>query len=81
VLRLPLRTYKQLFYYSRPDTTHKQLRAAEWGKLYSHWRFVHSLFVYIGVRGEVFSFCCVCVVCWRGEARSRAVARLVGQPS
>ena len=65
MLRLPLRTYMQLFHYSRPDTRNKQLREEEWGKLYSETRFLHSLFVFIGVRGEAF---CVCVKCWRGLA-------------
>ena len=57
VLRLPLRAYKQLFYYSRADTYHKQLRAPEWGKLYSQTRFLHALFVYLGVS------CCCCFLC------------------
>ena len=48
LLRAPTRVYKALFEYSRPDTTHKTIRAAEWAHLRSEWRFVHSIFVYVG---------------------------------
>jgi hypothetical protein len=48
LLRLPRRTYKHLFHYSRPDTCHKICRNPEWQHLRSEWRYVHSLFVYIG---------------------------------
>lgn len=41
IWRLPLRVYKQCFHYTRPDTIHKVIRAPEWHKLSSEWRYVH----------------------------------------
>ncbi|GBF91007.1 hypothetical protein Rsub_03862 [Raphidocelis subcapitata] len=48
LLALPRRFYMQLFHYSRPDTHHKVMRAAEWQHIHSEWRYLHSLFVYVG---------------------------------
>lgn len=41
VLRLPKRTWKQMFHYTRPDTNHKTIRQPEWDHLRSEWRYVH----------------------------------------
>jgi hypothetical protein len=41
LMRLPRRTYLQLFHYSRPDTVNKVIRAPEWASLKSEWRYIH----------------------------------------
>eukprot|EP00890_Picochlorum_soloecismus_P002968 jgi/Picsp_1/3672/NSC_06509-R1_upf0187-domain-containing protein len=45
------RLYATVIYDSRPNTTSKETRSEQWGKLHSPYRYLHSLFLYLGPPG------------------------------